>query len=156
MPLGYQGVNFSSCPFPDENADVCQSCSGRSSYLASFPHFGMCAPLIPSKCPLGLERLGLLCFSICPFPLSTSAEPKCILDPLLPIPLHLSAHSRLNMGIWYSNGLHHLWCCTPSCYTINNACTCRLCGERQPTKSHLPFMQEPQLWPDTSLLHPWM
>ena len=25
----------------------------------------------------------------------------------------------------------------PSCYTINNACTCRLCGERQPTKSHL-------------------
>ncbi len=41
------------------------------------------------------------------------------------------------MGLWYSNGLHHLWCCTPLCYTINNACTCRLCGERQPTKSHL-------------------
>ena len=71
------------------------------------------------------------------FHLSTSAEPKCILDPLLPIPLHLPAHSRRNMGLWYSNGLHHLWCCTPSCYTINNACTCRLCGERQPTKSHL-------------------
>ena len=72
------------------------------------------------------------------FHLSTSAEPnKCILDPLLPIPLHLPAHSRRNMGLWYSNGLHHLWCCTPSCYTINNACICRLCGERQPTKSHL-------------------
>ena len=42
-----------------------------------------------------------------------------------------------NMGLWYSNGLNHLWCCTPSCYTINNACTCRLCGERQPTKSNL-------------------
>ena len=71
------------------------------------------------------------------FHLSTSAEPKCILDPLLPIPLHLPAHSRRNMGLWYSNGLHHLWCCTPSCYTINNSCICRLCGERQPTKSHL-------------------
>ena len=44
------------------------------------------------------------------FHLSTSAEPKCILDPLLPIPLHLPAHSRRNMGLWYSNGLHHLWC----------------------------------------------
>ena len=41
------------------------------------------------------------------------------------------------MGLWYSNGLHHLWCCTPSCYTINNACTYRLCGERKPTKFHL-------------------
>ena len=41
------------------------------------------------------------------------------------------------MGLWYSNSLHHLWCCIPSCYTINNACTCRLCGERQPTKFHL-------------------
>ena len=71
------------------------------------------------------------------FHLSTSTEPKCILDPLLPIPLHLPAHSRRNMGLWYSNGLHHLWCCTPSCYTINNSCTCRLCGERQPSKSHL-------------------
>ena len=68
------------------------------------------------------------------FHLSTSAEPKCILDPLLPITLHLPAHSRRNMGLWYSNGLYHL---TPSCYTINNACTCCLCGERQPTKSHL-------------------
>ena len=71
--------------------------------------------------------------------LSTSAETKCrpILDPLLPIPIHLPAHSRHNMGLWYSNGLHHLWCCTPSCYTINNTCTCRLCGERQPVKFHL-------------------
>ena len=41
------------------------------------------------------------------------------------------------MGLWYSNSLHHLWCCIPSCYTINNSCTCRLCCERQPTKSHL-------------------
>ena len=49
------------------------------------------------------------------FHLSTSTEPKCILDPLLPIPIHLPAHSRRNMGLWYSNGLHHLWCCTPSC-----------------------------------------
>ena len=63
------------------------------------------------------------------FHLSTSAESRSILDPLLPIPLRLPAHSRHNMGLWYSNGLHHLWCCTPSCYTINNACTCRLCGE---------------------------
>ena len=51
--------------------------------------------------------------------------------------IHLPAHSRRNVGLWYSNGLHHLWCCTPSCYTINNTCTCRLCGERQPTKFHL-------------------
>ena len=70
------------------------------------------------------------------FHLSTSTEPKCSLDPLLPVPLHLPAHSRRNMGLRYSNGLHHFWCCTPSCYTINNACTCRLCGERQPTKFH--------------------
>ena len=71
------------------------------------------------------------------FHFSTLAEPTCILDPLLPIPLHLPAHSRRNMGLWYSNGLHHLWSCTASCYTINNACTCRLCGERKPTKFHL-------------------
>ena len=71
------------------------------------------------------------------FHLSTSTEPKYILDPLLPTSLHLPAHSRRKMGLWYSNGLHHLWCCTPSCYTINNSCTCRLCGERQPSKSHL-------------------
>ena len=70
------------------------------------------------------------------FHISTSAETKCILDPLLPIPLHLPAHSRRNMGLWYSNGLHHLWRCTAP-YTINNACTCRLCGERKPTKFHL-------------------
>ena len=43
------------------------------------------------------------------FHLSTSAETNCILDPLLPISLHLPAHSRRNMGLWYSNGLHHLW-----------------------------------------------
>ena len=55
-----------------------------------------------------------------------STEPKCILDPLLPIALHLPALSRRNMGLWYSNGLHHLWCFTPSCYTINNSCICRL------------------------------
>ena len=42
------------------------------------------------------------------FHLSTSAEPKCIFDALLPIHLHLPAHSRRNMGLWYSNGLHHL------------------------------------------------
>ena len=64
-------------------------------------------------------------------------NPSVYLIPYFQIPLHLPAHSRCNMGLWYSNGLHHLWCCTPSCYTINNACTCRLCGERQPTKSHL-------------------
>ena len=46
------------------------------------------------------------------FHISTSAEPKCSLDPLRPIPLHLPAHSRRNMGLCYSNGLHHLWCCT--------------------------------------------
>ena len=40
--------------------------------------------------------------------LSTSAEPKCIIDPLFPIPIHLPAHSRRNMGLWYSNGLHDL------------------------------------------------
>ena len=70
------------------------------------------------------------------FHLSTSAEPKSILDPLLPIPLHLLAHLRCNMGLWYSNGLHHLLY-PLMLYTINNACTCRLCVERQPTKSHL-------------------
>ena len=32
-----------------------------SSCLASFPHFGICDPLTPSKCPLGLK--GLICLA---------------------------------------------------------------------------------------------
>ena len=35
----------------------------RSSCLASFSHFGMCDPLIPSKCPLGLDMLICLAYA---------------------------------------------------------------------------------------------
>ena len=67
----------------------------------------------PSAFLLGELRAAIGWRKASEFHLSTSTEPKCILDPLLPIPLHLPAHSRRNMGLWYSNGLHHLWCCTP-------------------------------------------
>ena len=87
------------------------------------------------------------------FHLSTSAEPKCILQPLLPIPLHLPAHSRRNMGLWYSNGLHHLWCCTPhAILSIMHAFAVSVVKDNPP--NHISFHAEPQLWPVTSLLHP--
>ena len=34
------------------------------------------------------------------FHLSTSTKPKCIRDPLLPIPLHMPAHSRRYNFLW--------------------------------------------------------
>ena len=46
---------------------------------------------------------------------------NCLIIPFVPI-------SRGGM-LEYNEGYI-------TCYTINNACTCRLCGERQPTKSH--------------------
>ena len=87
------------------------------------------------------------------FHLSTSAEPKCILDLLLPIPLHLPAHLRRNMGLWYSNGLHHLWCCTPNAIpSIMHALAISVVKDNLPNP--ISFHAEPQLWPVTSLLHP--
>ena len=64
-------------------------------------------------------------------------NPSVYLIPYFQSPFTSPLIRGVILGLWYSNGLHHLWCCTSSCYTINNACTCRLCGERQPTKSHL-------------------
>ena len=43
---------------------------------------------------------------------STSGEPRCIIDHLPPILLHIPPHSKRNLVFGYSNGLHHLWCCT--------------------------------------------
>ena len=86
---------------------------------------------------------------------STLAEPKCILDPLLPIPLHLPAHSRRNMGLWYSNGLHHLWTGVVPPHvipSIMHALAVSVVKDNLPNP--ISFHAEPQLWPDTSLLHP--
>ena len=125
-------------------AFICMS--GGYTHLQRPPHFHngtlcICTrPTILFKyCSTSSLRAAIGWRKASEFHLSSSAEPKCrpIIDPLLPTLLHLPAHSRRNMGLWYSNGLHHLRRCTPSCYTINNACTCRLCGDRQPTKFHL-------------------
>ena len=54
-PLGYQGVKFELMSIP---RFVCQIWSRSVQLFGIFPTFVlMCAPLTPSKYPLGLERL---------------------------------------------------------------------------------------------------
>ena len=52
-PSGINGLIFSSCPFPDEySIYTCPKfVPDRSSALTSFPHFGICDPLIPPNAP---------------------------------------------------------------------------------------------------------
>ena len=37
-------------------------------------------------------------------------------------------HIRRRMGMWLSNGLHHLWCGAGQCYFVSEECACKLCG----------------------------
>ena len=64
-PSGIKGLMFSSCPFPDEYAYVCQRCSRSVQLFGFFLTFVNLCPLTPSKCSLGLE--GLLFFRLCLF-----------------------------------------------------------------------------------------
>ena len=89
------------------------------------------------------------------FHLSTSAEPKCILDPLLPIHLHLPAHSRRNKGFGTATAcitsgvVHH-----HAILSIMHALAVSVVKDNLPNP--ISFYAEPQLWPVTSLLHPRM
>ena len=44
---------------------------------------------------------------------------------------------RRCMGMWLSNGLHHLWCDTGQCYVARDECTCKFCGCAGVGKCHL-------------------
>ena len=46
-------------------------------------------------------------------------------------------HVRRFMGMWLSNGLHHLWCGTGPCYVAREECTCKFCGCAGVGKCHL-------------------
>ena len=46
-------------------------------------------------------------------------------------------HVRKCMGMWLSNGLHHLWCETGPCYVAREECTCTFCGCAGVGKCHL-------------------
>ena len=46
-------------------------------------------------------------------------------------------HVRRCMGMWLSNGLHHLWCETVQCYVAREECTCKFCGCAGVGKYHL-------------------
>ena len=46
-------------------------------------------------------------------------------------------HVHRCMGMWLSNGLHHLWCETGPCYVAREECTCKLCGCAGVGKCHL-------------------
>ena len=46
-------------------------------------------------------------------------------------------HVRRFMGMWLSNGLHHLWCETGPCYVVREECTCKFCGCVGVGKCHL-------------------
>ena len=37
-------------------------------------------------------------------------------------------HVRRCMGMWISNGLHHLWCEAGQCYVASEECACKFCG----------------------------
>ena len=37
-------------------------------------------------------------------------------------------HLRGCMGMWLSNGLHHMWCGAGQCYFVSEECACKLCG----------------------------
>ena len=88
------------------------------------------------------------------FHLSTSAEPKCILDPLLPIPLHLPAHSRRNMwGFGTASACITSGVVPPhAILSIMHALAVSVVKDNLPNP--ISFHAEPQLWPVTSLLHP--
>ncbi len=45
--------------------------------------------------------------------------------------------SRRNMGAWFANGLHNLWCVKAGCYNVNDSCVCKLCNTRNVHKAHL-------------------
>ena len=46
-------------------------------------------------------------------------------------------HVRRCMGMWISNGLHHLWCEAEQCYVVSEECACRFCGCAGVEKYHL-------------------
>ena len=46
-------------------------------------------------------------------------------------------HVRRCVGMWLSNGLHHLWCETRQCNVAREECTCKFCGFAGVDKCHL-------------------
>ena len=46
-------------------------------------------------------------------------------------------HIRRCMGMWLSNGLHHLWCEAGQCYFVSEECACKFCGCAGVDKYHL-------------------
>ncbi len=48
-----------------------------------------------------------------------------------------TGYVRRCMGLWYNNGLHHLWCNRVACYHICNLCSCKLCGSTAINRYHL-------------------
>ena len=87
------------------------------------------------------------------FHLSTSAEPKCILDPLLPIPIQLPIIRDVIWGFGTATA-----CITSGVVPLHAIPSIIHALAISVVKDNLPnsisFHAEPQLWPDTSLFHP--
>ena len=52
----------------------------------------------------------------------------------IPVAKH---HIRRCLGMWLSNGLHHLWCEAGQCYVLSEECAGRFCGCAGVEKYHL-------------------
>ena len=65
LPIGYQGLIFSLCPFQDEYAYVCQMLSRSVQLCGIFPPF-LYVRRNPLQIPPGAREV--TCFSRCPFP----------------------------------------------------------------------------------------
>ena len=61
----------------------------------------------------------------------------CVMPPTIWGSDGLVQHVRRCMGMWISNGLHHLWCEAGQCYVVSEAGACTFCGCAGVQKYHL-------------------
>ena len=114
MPLGYQRVHLSSCPFPHECAYVWQSCFRSVQLFGLFPTFLKLRPLTP----LGLEGVLVIAYvhslmnlhtwvKFCPDrSCGLEAFPDLwIDDPLTPMPLGYRCIFHTFLNLWQPDPL---------------------------------------------------
>ena len=89
------------------------------------------------------------------FHISTSAEPKCILDPYFQSPFTCPLIRGVIWGFGTATACITSGVVPPHAIpSIIHALAVSVVKDNLPNS--ISFQAEPQLWPDTSLLHPWM